>query len=56
MWLFKSKKPMPRKPHKALKRIVAGLVIGGAIGSIIGRKVIEKVKDEHADEDIELEQ
>lgn len=42
-----------KKPHKILKRVLAGLVIGGAIGSIVGKRVIDRVRSDQ-DDDIEM--
>jgi hypothetical protein len=52
--LFTKKKSLPaKKPHKILKRIFAGLVIGGAIGAIIGKRTIDKAVEAQED-DIEM--
>lgn len=50
---FNKKEVVSKKPHKVLKRVFAGLVIGGAIGSIIGKRVIDRVRSEQKD-DIEM--
>lgn len=44
------RKPV-RKPHRFLRRLIAGLIIGGAIASILGRKHREHTKEEEAKEE-----
>lgn len=46
MWFFRRKQP---KPHRIIRRVVVGLIIGGAIGSIVGKKLM----DEHRKEEDE---
>ena len=48
MWPFGRKKAK-KDEGGALKRVVAGLIIGGAIGSIVGRSLMDK--DEEDDEE-----
>ena len=45
MWPFRRRTP---KPHKIMKKVIVGLIIGGAIGSIIGKKMMD---DEQVRED-----
>lgn len=45
------RKPV-RKPHRFVRRLITGLIIGGAIASIIGRKHRERIeKKEEGDKD-----
>jgi hypothetical protein len=46
----KKEENLPLKPHKVLKRVFAGMVIGGAIGAIIGKRTIEKARESQPDE------
>lgn len=39
-----------RKPHRFVRRLIAGLIIGGAIASIIGRKHREHTQGEEGEE------
>lgn len=39
-----------RKPHRFVRRLIAGLIIGGAIASIIGRKHREHAQEEEGEE------
>lgn len=50
MWFFRRKTP---KPHRIMKRVIVGLIIGGAIGSIIGKKMTdeERERDEWGDKE-----
>ena len=43
------RKPV-RKPHRFVRRLIAGLIIGGAIASIIGRKHRENAEEEETKE------
>lgn len=49
MWPFKKKvKP---EGSRAMRRLVAGLIIGGAIGSIVGKNMMEKHEADSLDKE-----
>ncbi len=55
MWFpFFRRRKEELKRGKAVKRLVAGLIIGGAIGSIVGKHLIdEKQKEKGTDGELE---
>lgn len=48
MWPFHFKK---KPPLSALKKVIAGVIIGGAIGSIIGKTLMDHTKEEDENDD-----
>ena len=47
MWPFKRRKPKIARPRSAVRRVVAGLIIGGAVASIVGKRVVDRAHKEH---------
>ena len=53
MWPFRRKR---EEEGSAVRKLVAGLIIGGAIGSIVGRTMVEKHAKRLEDEEDENEE
>ncbi len=52
MWIpfFRRRKKDEPKKGRAVKRLVAGLIIGGAIGSIVGKHLVDQKHKENGTE------